>query len=126
MIKKDIESKIVKKYLRWIYLLVVLKINVLMVLKGKILPETSTIIKQDVTYVAGPKEESGVIKFKTSKVCKIKSIKSVIFFSFIVEFIFLKMVPSLSLLSCERQFLCKKALIGKKWIIKFLTNLTEL
>ena len=28
-----------------------------MALKGKILPETSTIIKQDIPYIAGPKRE---------------------------------------------------------------------
>ena len=31
-----------------------LKINIIMALKGKILLETSTIIKQDIPYIAGP------------------------------------------------------------------------
>ena len=52
-----------------------------MALKEKILLETSTIIKQDIPYIAGPKREgmpfSGMIKLKFLKVCRIKSIKSI-------------------------------------------------
>ena len=64
-----------------------------MALKGEILQETSTIIKQDIRYIAGPKRErmpfSGMIKLKFLKVCRIKLIKSIkiIFFSFILEFL---------------------------------------
>ena len=63
-----------------------------MALKEKILLETSTIIKQDIPYIAGPKREgmpfSGMIKLKFLKVCRIKSIKSInFFFSFILEFL---------------------------------------
>ena len=50
-----------------------------MVLKGKIILETSTIIKQDIPYIPGPKREgipfSGMIKRKFQKVYRIKSIK---------------------------------------------------
>ena len=52
-----------------------------MALKEKILLETSTIIKQDIPYIAGPKREgmpfSGLIKLKFLKVCRIKSITSI-------------------------------------------------
>ena len=58
-----------------------------MALKEKILLETSTIIKQDIPYIAGPKREgmpfSGMIKLKFLKVCRIKSIKVLVFFLFI-------------------------------------------
>ena len=55
--------------------------------KGTLLLETSTIIKQDIPYIAGLKREgmpfSGMIKLKFYvEVCRIKSIKSInIFFS---------------------------------------------
>ena len=63
-----------------------------MTLKGKILLETSTIIKQGIAYIAGPKlvgmPFSGMIKLKFLKVCRKESIKSIkIFFSFILEFL---------------------------------------
>ena len=58
-----------------------------MALKEKILLETSTIIKQNIPYIAGPKREgmpfSGMIKLKFLKVCRIKSIKVLVFFLFI-------------------------------------------
>ena len=60
-----------------------------MALKEKILLETSTIIKQDIPYIAGPKREgmpfSGMIKLKFLKVCRIKSIK-IIKIIFILSF----------------------------------------
>ena len=48
--------------------------------------------QQDIPYTAGPKREgmpfSGMIKLKLLKVCRIKSIKSIKIFSFILKFIF--------------------------------------
>ena len=56
-----------------------------MALKGKILLETSAIVKQDIPYTAEPNQEgmpfSGMIKFKFVKVCRTKSIKVSNFFS---------------------------------------------
>ena len=52
----------------------------------KILLETFTIIKQDIPYIAGPKQESmpfgGTLKLKFLKVCRIKLIKSILFYFF--------------------------------------------
>ena len=65
-----------------------------MALKANIVLETSTIIKQDLPYIAGSKQEcipfSRMTKLKFLKVRRIKSIKSInFFFSFILEFFFL-------------------------------------
>ena len=62
-----------------------------MALKGKILLETSAIVKQDIPYTAEPNQGgmpfSGMIKLKFLKVCRTKSIKvSIFYFSFILEF----------------------------------------
>ena len=50
-----------------------------MILKEKILLETSTIVKQDMPYIAVTKREgipfSGMAKRKSLKVCRIKSMK---------------------------------------------------
>ena len=52
--------------------------NVLMILKAKILLETSAKIKQDIPYIAGSKEVgmpfNWTIKLKFLKVCRIKSV----------------------------------------------------
>ena len=65
--------------------------NVLIALKGEILLDTSTIIKQYIPYIVGPKRDdmlfSGMIKLKFLKVCRIKSIKVSVFFSLFLEFL---------------------------------------
>ena len=61
--------------------------SVLIALKGEILLDTSTIVKQYIPYIVGPKRDgmlfSGMIKLKFLKVCRIKSIKVLVFFLFI-------------------------------------------
>ena len=61
----------------------------------KILLESFTIIKQDIPYIAGPKQGSmpfgGTLKLKFLKLCRIKLIKSILFYffsSFILTFFF--------------------------------------
>ena len=65
--------------------------SVLIALKGEILLDTSTIIKQYIPYIVGPKRDgmlfSGMIKLKFLKVCRIKSIKVSVFFSLFLEFL---------------------------------------
>ena len=92
MTKKIKKSKIVEKYLRGINLQVVSKDKCINGIKRE--NSAGNFYNNQtghIPYIAGSKRErmsfSGMIKLEFLKVYRIKSIKSIIFFSFILEFL---------------------------------------